>query len=378
MGNFLKNLALLFVTLFLIFGIGEVFARFFLPPPMQVVKEFSAAETQLGTQNLISQGMPDTLYQYSEQGGVRLTPNAKITIAHHYLSNRSVEISTNSLGFRAPELSRKRPEERRILVLGDSITLGDYVNADETYPSRLEDHLKRRGESVQVVNAGIGSADIRNEYKILTESGFKVEPDMVLVGLYLNDGELSVNLAAPPLPGMIKKSYLASYLNRQITVLLYRWKHRQELHGSDKVWIEKFIAGRELKKKPWLDDKEGFDFLIVNNARDWGAAWFPNSWKTIEEYLLKMRDMAERQHFKLGVVLFPVRYQIEAKYLYDNPQQSFKDLMEKLKLPHLDLLPPLRQAWNANPNQLLYYDKCHLTPEGNDIVGKAIAGFITQ
>lgn len=380
MKKIILNSVLLLVTLALIFAVGEMFTRIFEPPPMQVVKHFSDKPLHSNVEglNLVGQGSPDTLYQYSLNGGVRLTPNAQILIKNHYLSHLDIEISTNSLGFRSPELPRGHREEPRILVLGDSITLGDYVNEDQTYPSRIEAYLKKDGAPIRVVNAGIGSADIHNEYEILSEAGIQSEPDIVLIGLYLNDGELSANLVISPLPGLLSKSYFASYLNRKIKLILYRWEHRQELAGSDQAWIHQFTAGRKLTEKNWVEDQEGFDYLIVKNARDWGAAWNPLTWKIIEDYFLKMEGLAEQRHFKLAVVLFPVRYQVEAKYLYDIPQRYFEGLMTKLKIPHFDLLPVLRQLSKQTSSPTLYFDKCHLTPEGNDIVGKSIAEFLLR
>jgi GDSL-like Lipase/Acylhydrolase. len=380
MKNFFANFALFLGALGFIFIAGEALSRLFQAAPMRVVKNFSPVKPAANGENskLFGHGDPDSLYQYSLNGAVRLTPNANIVVQNHYLSHLDIEISTNSLGFRAPELSEKTGGERRVLVLGDSITLGDYVSEPQTYPSRIEAHLRTRGRNYRVVNAGIGSADIHNEYEILAESGLRADPDIVLVGLYLNDGELSANLVIPPLPGVLAQSYFASYLNRKIRLMVYRWRNREELAGSGRAWVEKFVAGRKLNEKNWEQSQEGFDYLIVKNARDWGAGWDPNTWKTIESYLGKMQTLAEQHGFKLAVVLFPVRHQVEAQYLYDAPQQYFRNLMAKLGLAHQDLLPVLRSALSRAPGQTLYFDKCHLTPEGNDIVGRSIAEFLLE
>ena len=53
-------------------------------------------------------------------------------------------------------VSRPAPEGTavRILVLGDSGTVGSYVGADEAWPARAEAHLRARGVQVQVLNLG--------------------------------------------------------------------------------------------------------------------------------------------------------------------------------------------------------------------------------
>ena len=70
---------------------------------------------------------------------------------------QGVTISTNALGFRDRELERKQDGELRILLLGDSITFGYGVSAEETYGRKLEAILASRlGRRVRTVNAGIG------------------------------------------------------------------------------------------------------------------------------------------------------------------------------------------------------------------------------
>ncbi|MGH7829102.1 MAG: SGNH/GDSL hydrolase family protein, partial [Candidatus Binatia bacterium] len=327
--RFFSNLLLTLISIASVFLIGEVIARIFLPPPMQVL-DWSRAEPSNGPpRDIAIRESHDPLYQYSPQGGVRLTPNARIRVIQHYLSHQDIDIRTNSLGFRGPEPAPDKGGEIRVLVLGDSITLGDYVAEGDTYPGRLEFYLRQSDPRYRVFNAGIGLADIRNELQILLESGLKTKPDLVLVGLYLNDGELSYNMVIKPLPGWLGRSYFAGFLNRTIQTLLFRWKHRHDLAGSGKAWLRNFTGGRDPKPKDWRTDREGFDHLIVKHARDWGAAWDPRTWEIVEEHLKAMGALAAEIRFKLVVALFPVRFQVEADYLYNAPQQRFQELMTR-------------------------------------------------
>ena len=53
-----------------------------------------------------------------------------------------IKIKINSLGFRDSEISaNKKSNEMRILVLGDSITWGDYLQANEVYVELIEHYL---------------------------------------------------------------------------------------------------------------------------------------------------------------------------------------------------------------------------------------------
>ena len=75
----------------------------------------------------------------------------------------------------------------RILVLGDSQTEG-YVNNDEHYPHVLETRLRAAGlEHVEVLNAGVGAYEAAYYYYWYLVHGVSLEPDLVLVGLYLGN-----------------------------------------------------------------------------------------------------------------------------------------------------------------------------------------------
>jgi hypothetical protein len=64
-----------------------------------------------------------------------------VTIRNHTISGLDVAIETNAYGFRGPELGAPEPGRTRVLVLGDSITWGDYLPVEEVYVARAEAHL---------------------------------------------------------------------------------------------------------------------------------------------------------------------------------------------------------------------------------------------
>lgn len=54
-----------------------------------------------------------------------------------------------------------RAETIRIVALGDSLTAGLGLAADEAFPARLEARLKERGHDVEVINAGVSGDTTR-------------------------------------------------------------------------------------------------------------------------------------------------------------------------------------------------------------------------
>ena len=100
-----------------------------------------------------------------------------------------VPVHTNSLGFRATRDYdlRKSPNTFRILVLGDSVTFGH--GAVHDYPSLLEAMLKQWKPDTdwQVWNLGVPGYNTSQELAQLRELGPAYQPDLVIVGFFIND-----------------------------------------------------------------------------------------------------------------------------------------------------------------------------------------------
>ena len=106
-----------------------------------------------------------------------------------------VDVKINSLGLRNREISPKKPPGTyRIVVLGDSTTLGWGAPFAELYPQLLEKALNANPSSTnwsnyEVINTGIGNYNTCQEVASFKERWLALEPDMVLIGWYINDAE---------------------------------------------------------------------------------------------------------------------------------------------------------------------------------------------
>jgi len=77
--------------------------------------------------------------------------------------------------------------ERVIVALGDSLTAGLGVTADEAYPALLEVRLRQAGFAYRVVNAGV-SGDTSAGGRRRLDWVLRAKPEIVLVALGANDG----------------------------------------------------------------------------------------------------------------------------------------------------------------------------------------------
>lgn len=96
----------------------------------------------------------------------------------------------NSQGFRTPEYTLAHPPNTfRILVLGDSITWGQGVKLEETFPQVLQSLLHQKCPEVQYELIGMGVRGHRladNLMKLLVHGQY-LKPDLVLIQVCVND-----------------------------------------------------------------------------------------------------------------------------------------------------------------------------------------------
>jgi acyl-CoA thioesterase-1 len=102
----------------------------------------------------------------------------------------------------AEESAASATQPLRLMVLGDSLTAGFGLPAEQSFPSQLEAALRAKGHAVTVLNGGV-SGDTSAGGKARIEWALADKPDAVILELGANDGlrgiepkELYANLAA--------------------------------------------------------------------------------------------------------------------------------------------------------------------------------------
>jgi hypothetical protein len=376
---------LLIVAIAVSCAIAEMFARLVLSPPQVVIVETSSNLRE----RLDREGRQHALFslpQHPEEGGLyvetdtgrRLRSNSTAVIENHSLSKRRIEIRTNSLGYRNPEIGEKRG--LRVLFLGDSVAFGDFLPEEETFVRLVESKARAEGESWEVINAAVGAVSLENELAILKETGIGLEPDVVVLGFYLNDFLESPGVYIPRIPAVLQQSYLAYH------AIMTVWRHlqvkedasfgrSQAVHLQLEDWREEFMAGRRLKPGDFRVDKAAFDVLIAGRFEDWGGSWSPHAWEHMRPLFQHLRNLSDEYGFELFIVAFPVRYQVEASYLYDYPQQRLREIADQLEIPLLDMLPVLRLEHERGHREL-FFDQCHHTTFGNAFIADQILAFL--
>lgn len=106
-----------------------------------------------------------------------------LTEARHRTADFDVEVRINAQGFRDSPIAA--PGERpRIVALGDSLTFGWGVEAEQTFSSRLEELL-----GADVLNLGVSGYGTDQELLLWEHEGRALQPQLVLLTLCANDLE---------------------------------------------------------------------------------------------------------------------------------------------------------------------------------------------
>ncbi len=120
------------------------------------------------------------IFEYDPDKVFRLKANHKGRYVHQ-------PVETNARGHRDETVEREAPEGTlRILVLGDSISFGHGVKAEESWPELLEEHLCQSGRPVEVINtAAPGNGPMQELHDLRRNRS--LHPDLVVLQITLND-----------------------------------------------------------------------------------------------------------------------------------------------------------------------------------------------
>lgn len=94
--------------------------------------------------------------------------------------------AVNSLYAGAPGSAGNSKEAKKILVFGDSLVAGYGIPLEQAFPAQLEARLKKEGENVTVINAGV-SGDTTSGGLTRLEWTLAQNPDYVILELGAND-----------------------------------------------------------------------------------------------------------------------------------------------------------------------------------------------
>lgn len=323
----------------------------------------------------------------------RLAPN---TYTQYRTPDYLYTQRVNALGLRGRDV---RPERRvgtyRILVLGDSFTMGKGVSDDETFSAVLEARLNgQRGggtmpDSFEVINAGVDSYSPILSFLQLTRLGELLSPDMVILNFDMSDlvqesvyrsaavhdehGEIiGISSSAYDLRnqldtgGAIRKWIDENlYLSRLVLFSVENWAaSRTDLTVRNTV----AVANPELLRHTLADDDEDRT----------------EQWERVYESILKIRDYCDRHDIAFLMTTYPWGHQVSPQewrngrivFLPEAVALSSRSLDELTRFAAaegivlLDLFPAFR-AYDG-PEKLYYDTDMHWTRTGHEVMASEL------
>ncbi len=115
---------------------------------------------------------------------------SELTLPNRVAQFHGVEHRTNSFGFRGREYTQVPGEDVfRIVLIGDSVAMGQRVPEADIYSSVLEESLNAGASSrrAEVLNLAVSGYSIHDSVQRLTTLGLRLKPDLVVYGYTTND-----------------------------------------------------------------------------------------------------------------------------------------------------------------------------------------------
>jgi len=201
----------------------------------------------------------------------------------------------NSLGMR--DVEPPPPSDKfRIVVLGDSVTVGEGVAQKDIFAYRLRDLLAAQG--VEVMAAGVSGWNTLEEKRFLEKNIAALDPDLVVLMYVSNDNE----------PVDAIRRIVARDLTAEDRVI-------QALMRESRVFEWAAFTWRKAV---------GPDAMAMRGLREWianvkaaGEAFAPTDpgWNASRAALLAMRDLLAARKAKLAIFLYDLGTPADAKAL---------------------------------------------------------------
>lgn len=321
-----------------------------------------------------------------------LIPSQKTQLKSRQPGEFDVEITTTSQGFRdIRDYEIPKPKNTfRILMLGDSFTLGWGVQISETFSKHLEKLLaeKIKNKKIEVINAGYANGFTWDEAYLFTKArGLSYEPDLIIENVWIGNDIREIGEHEYP---------------------------EVDQHGLPQKIISKTIKVEEgfLKEKPkprritgifgtlnqLICDNLEFCRLSIRPAFDRYIVWpltgrKPTSrftgflknelsaqdvanWQIGQKELAAISSLAQKEHTKFMITQIPVKEEIYDRYKILEGESinttRIRDFAEESHIVYCDLSQKLKEK----PKESYFRFDSHLTPTGHYLAAHAIENCI--
>lgn len=286
-----------------------------------------------------------------QQGRFRLSTNPKIgyepvpfyqtDTAHDSFNDHTG--TTNSLGFRDREHPvAKPPGVSRLLILGDSVSVGQGVRLREnTWPAKVDQHLQEAGLPIELLNFAVTGYNTQQEVWTLHDKGLAYDPDLVMVGYCLNDRKRS---DGGILPTLLERE-------KQAEGVLRHRAHPLFMHSGLYRMARYRLAASQQPTPTIYGD-------------------------TVDESFELLAEMQAEHGFQVLLTVFP-RFGKMLNYRFPEEHARMEALAERLGFHYLDLLPAFQDCRRELVGKLAH-DSYHPTAMGHGCAADEISRYVME
>jgi hypothetical protein len=273
------------------------------------------------------------LYQADPELGYTLKPSTRLVYEYPVGSSRMVTVISNSHGFRSSREFDEPDARPRIWVLGDSMVLGEGVDADQ----RFTEVLEQLEPGWRVDNLGMTGWGLDLMVRAFERVSRHVRPDVLLVAFYTDD----FRRLQPYYAGMgypFPKFELAQ--GRLITVPF-----------PDVPWWKRVRLVQAVEQSLWRLGRNRF---------------------RLNEALLDRLRAASQEGFTLAVAFLPGRLDVAE----DQMRRTWlREWCERTRTPFVDLTEPIH---SAGSNGVHLRGNPHWNEKGHRVAAESIRRFLRE
>jgi lysophospholipase L1-like esterase len=318
---------------------------------------------------------------------------AGVAAVRHNEAGQDVVIAGSPLGIRQPLAPYRFRQAEEVLLVGDSLTAGTQVAFEDTWGARLEQGLKRRHPSLEIVNAGVDRYDLAQEYRLARRLWSPVQPRLLVLGLYLGNDIVDYEHEAGARPpwrtgGPIVWLHEHSFFLRYLEGAWEKAHRRPEVKAGPPPpvdsWSPRSVSGFDALR---FDEQQRIrnqftaaDVMPVLRGGPEAEARLA----TTERVLAGMAALAQERGAEFVIVLLPMKLEIlpaqRAEWMafqhlteddVERPRRHLVAFAARQGLTLIDVAPALRAQ--AEPEGLYWKVDLHMTPRGHAALAEAVA-----
>lgn len=262
-------------------------------------------------------------------------------------NRKYIEVATtNNLGLRDNIFKPKDQFDKRILILGDSMTYGHGVKNDESFPNQLELIYSENSTNVDVLNAGVKGYGTDQFYKFFKKRLLIVNTDLLVFVVYKND--LLDNITQP----------LYTINNGRLIEL-----------DATKSWL--YITGKLQSSTPIILRKTNIYKFFLSSIKNRDLFFLlPDydyrgllEWSKQKVYLQikDLKNLGTENNFEVIVLTMPFKNGSadEYEWLYRLPE---------LGVNYIDFSK--NRIWRQRRRELFFRNDYHLSTKGNRVLAE--------